>query len=42
VESDREIAVQWLRQVSWHDSDETMAFWSLPAFPLRDAGEESK
>jgi hypothetical protein len=34
VTSDREIAVQWLRQVNWHDSEETMAFWSVPAVPL--------
>jgi hypothetical protein len=31
--SDQPIAVQWLRDVNWNDSDELMAFWSVPCVP---------
>ncbi len=31
--SDQPIAVQWLREVKWHDSEEVMVFWSVPAVP---------
>jgi hypothetical protein len=34
VSSDRDIAVQWLREVDWHGSAEPMAFWSVPAVPF--------
>ncbi len=34
VTSDRDIAVQWLRVVKWHDSPEPMSMWSVPAVPL--------
>lgn len=37
VESDREVAAQWIRLVNWTDSDEPMAEWSLPFLPLREA-----
>ncbi|MBI3786042.1 MAG: hypothetical protein HY270_21850 [Deltaproteobacteria bacterium] len=33
VSSDQPIAVQWLREVRWYDSEEMMTFWSLPAVP---------
>ncbi|NLE45282.1 MAG: hypothetical protein GX620_11220 [Chloroflexi bacterium] len=31
--SDQPIAAQWLRAVLWNDSDEVMAFWSVPCVP---------
>lgn len=31
--SDQPIAVQWQRAVMWNDSDEIMAFWSVPGVP---------
>lgn len=42
VTSDRNIAVQWLRQVNWHDSPEPMAFWSVPAVPLAEANDTTR
>jgi len=32
--SDHPVAAQWLRAVSWCDSPEVMAFWSVPCVPL--------
>jgi hypothetical protein len=34
--SDEPVAVQWRREVYWTDSDEIMAFWSVPAVPLSE------
>ena len=34
--SSRPVAAQWLRQVAWTDSDEVMAFWSVPCTPLAE------
>lgn len=36
--SDRPVAVQWLRAVYWNDSDEVMAFWSVPGVPVLREG----
>lgn len=32
--SDVPVAVQWVRSVNWYNSDELMAFWSVPCVPL--------
>lgn len=34
--SDEPVVVHWRRAVYWYDSDEVMAFWSLPALPLAE------
>jgi hypothetical protein len=31
--SDQPVAAQWLRAVNWNDSDELMAYWSVPCVP---------
>jgi len=32
-QSDQPIAAQWIRTVNWYNSDEMMAYWSVPCVP---------
>ena len=35
IDSNVPIAGRWLRTVSWYDSDELMAYWSVPCVPFK-------
>lgn len=39
--SDRPVAVQWLREVRWHDRPGLMTWWSVPGVPVAGPGGEA-